>query len=866
MQQSSKTGLAAQTTGVVYDLSTTGTTGPNMTTLNNTMNNTPHLSTNSAVPKIGNPYANAMAMNNMYVDYSKSNAGGTTSGSSTQIVGANMANPLYGVGPANSFTGGANPYSTGSIYGSTFGIGSVPYQMTSVATMPATGTADASGGQNMSMNNMYMTGMGVNQLTATDASQHSSAVPSTSSANNQEPSTLDQDKQGSKSGKEPDYGNNQTNTSTDKFENKPTSSASASATGMNTVTDAMDASSTTVKPAGNATIPNTNVNKMWANTMTGMVGMNTMNPGNTMNSMATMPNLSTVYTGGLPGYGYGTAIDMSNVGQYYVPGLHNGLVPATTLISHDSSMMTAQPTYGATPATDLAKATNAVMATSTGAGPNANNNLVFYMLQPHNQIMNSTGMMGGTMNNFVSTHAGANVVAVNPTGRLQFNNMEMAGGNQALTDPTSTTDMSKPTAGFNQSSAFNPIPGAVYNAGTSSAGIIAGPQNFNTSITGNPSGAVDNSDAATANTTTTISIPNQSHNNMMATKMYMPINSTDMNAALPNQQPLPQPDIGLVMPTTAITSTGFQSNNFTNSNNKNDTAPGASSARPGTESINESGAQTPGDPSIQMMTGDSDQVVQPADKDATNKRKRKAEDKKGDNVKDARKSSSGSRKTKSSSKTITGYQCPWTGCDSIIKSQVDLALHLEKRHVHPGRDNKYSCRWKGCSKANSVFKSHRRLLNHVLRHACDTVYACNRCPKTFTKEEAFKTHMRIHKGERPYKCPKCNKTYSNSSDRTKHLRTHQEAQPYKCHRSGCDKTYTDPSSLRKHLKTHENVDSDGNYTGGKPYPCERPGCDKRYTDPSSLRKHMRAHAKRDAHAAASSSKNSQSSSATKAKT
>ncbi|MCO5565807.1 hypothetical protein L7F22_019482 [Adiantum nelumboides] len=179
------------------------------------------------------------------------------------------------------------------------------------------------------------------------------------------------------------------------------------------------------------------------------------------------------------------------------------------------------------------------------------------------------------------------------------------------------------------------------------------------------------------------------------------------------------------------------------------------------------------------------------------------------------------------------HPCRWDDCEETFANHSELTKHIVNVHVGSGKGS-YSCKWKGCTRADKCFGQKQKILRHLQTHTGDRPFECTICHKRFSEKNTLAQHKRTHTNEKPYACdhPGCGKAFAVAGSLTIHKRTHTGEKPFKCPWPDCNKAFSESSNLTKHQRIH---------TGERPFLCPFPGCDKAFSRPDQVTRHRKVH-------------------------
>lgn len=179
------------------------------------------------------------------------------------------------------------------------------------------------------------------------------------------------------------------------------------------------------------------------------------------------------------------------------------------------------------------------------------------------------------------------------------------------------------------------------------------------------------------------------------------------------------------------------------------------------------------------------------------------------------------------------HPCKWEDCEESFANHSELTDHIVKVHVGSGKAS-YTCKWKGCKRADKVFGQKQKVLRHLQTHTGDRPFECTICHKRFSEKNTLAQHKRTHTNEKPYVCdhPGCGKAFAVAGSLTIHKRTHTGEKPFKCPWPDCNKAFSESSNLTKHQRIH---------TGERPFTCPFPGCEKSFSRPDQVTRHRKIH-------------------------
>ncbi|XP_017491845.1 PREDICTED: transcription factor grauzone-like [Rhagoletis zephyria] len=109
-------------------------------------------------------------------------------------------------------------------------------------------------------------------------------------------------------------------------------------------------------------------------------------------------------------------------------------------------------------------------------------------------------------------------------------------------------------------------------------------------------------------------------------------------------------------------------------------------------------------------------------------------------------------------------KCTFEGCDSWLKDEDNLRLHIHRRHSK-NKDKVFTCEVCG-----GEYKSRAAMTSHMLRVHPKKTYPCDICNKIFKTAWRLREHMAQHTGERNYKCAFCTSTFNTNGNYYTHLK------------------------------------------------------------------------------------------------
>ena len=102
--------------------------------------------------------------------------------------------------------------------------------------------------------------------------------------------------------------------------------------------------------------------------------------------------------------------------------------------------------------------------------------------------------------------------------------------------------------------------------------------------------------------------------------------------------------------------------------------------------------------------------------------------------------------------------------DTSVEDPVITSKEITAFMYGPGSDNRWSCKFPGCSR---TFGRKENIKSHIQNHLGDRQFICSVCGNDFVRQHDLKRHMKIHSGVRPYTCP-CGRTFCRQDALTRH--------------------------------------------------------------------------------------------------
>ena len=237
------------------------------------------------------------------------------------------------------------------------------------------------------------------------------------------------------------------------------------------------------------------------------------------------------------------------------------------------------------------------------------------------------------------------------------------------------------------------------------------------------------------------------------------------------------------------------------------------------------------------------------------------------------------------------FPCRWAGCQGQMPTLEELALHVQKFHLHPSATTQDPAAWHdtqnmaasmssllpGPTTSSSAltpstpmpistapnnplpseikldltehFREAEALLqeSHTAclcppaqegrkRHPCGWIH-CTESFDTHAELTAHITALHVGSGKTEYECgwvgcPRAQegRKFSQKQKVLRHIQTHTGDRPYVC--PECHKRFSEANTLTQHMRTHTNE---------RPYKCDFPGCNKSFSVVGSLTIHKRTH-------------------------
>lgn len=155
-------------------------------------------------------------------------------------------------------------------------------------------------------------------------------------------------------------------------------------------------------------------------------------------------------------------------------------------------------------------------------------------------------------------------------------------------------------------------------------------------------------------------------------------------------------------------------------------------------------------------------------------------------------------------------------CGKEFPTRLSLKRHY-RMHKNPSE-----CEFCGKRYGRAYMK------NHLLIHAQEKTYVCQKCGKGFAQLSSLRSHQLLEEDVRKFVCNVCGQRFVLSSRFHSHMKTHLEDLPFKC--EDCGRGYGYIWQLRQHRVRHSDV---------RPYACEQ--CGRAYKTMKHLRQHYVVH-------------------------
>lgn len=155
-------------------------------------------------------------------------------------------------------------------------------------------------------------------------------------------------------------------------------------------------------------------------------------------------------------------------------------------------------------------------------------------------------------------------------------------------------------------------------------------------------------------------------------------------------------------------------------------------------------------------------------------------------------------------------------CGKEFSTRLSLKRHM-RLHKNPSE-----CEFCGKRYGRAYMK------NHLLIHAQEKTYVCQKCGKGFAQLSSLRSHQLLEEDVRKFVCNVCGQRFVLSSRFHSHMKTHLEDLPFKC--EDCGRGYGYIWQLRQHRVRHSDV---------RPFACEQ--CGRAYKTMKHLRQHYVVH-------------------------
>ena len=148
---------------------------------------------------------------------------------------------------------------------------------------------------------------------------------------------------------------------------------------------------------------------------------------------------------------------------------------------------------------------------------------------------------------------------------------------------------------------------------------------------------------------------------------------------------------------------------------------------------------------------------------------------------------------------------PGGACCKHCKKEFENFAH----YLHHKCESKRVRKDRVCKRCNGVFKSFRKLQEHVQKEHgmknIDPIYFCKFCEKGFIRKPSLINHLKHH-AEGQYVCEKCGEFSPSQEEADKHLATHVRPTTgsLKCDR--CGAIFDRRQQFEQHIAAHEKYD------------------------------------------------------------
>jgi len=112
-------------------------------------------------------------------------------------------------------------------------------------------------------------------------------------------------------------------------------------------------------------------------------------------------------------------------------------------------------------------------------------------------------------------------------------------------------------------------------------------------------------------------------------------------------------------------------------------------------------------------------------------------------------------------------------CETAFRSQSELIIHEDTKHVKEHGSNFYTCRF--CDRKMKI-RQHNAIVEHLRKHTGERPEICTFCGMTFKQKKALQNHERLHTGVKPYKCEYCFSAFTQRFALTSHQKSRNGCQ------------------------------------------------------------------------------------------